>query len=373
MKTLNTIQKLFLAAGVSCLMGSGAFAQTTWIGPVGGSWNVDANWSSNTQPYSTGGMIITPGAVVNVLSNKSTNGNNIYLQADLTNPPTLNVTGTVGGYQIYCGGDALSSGSSALGGIMNVTGGLIERGNGSANFNINVGDSGASCTGTFNFGNTTSLGAPTYIGQASGSLAAQVHAGTGATDSGVINLTGYGTFNVATADDAGHNAIIYLGSYKGIGTLNVVGGNETINTGGLDIGQIGNTGTGVFNPTIDSTGISTIYCHNTTANHGLQICSTSQFHLTLGSGFAATVGQVFKLVDSACPIYGSFTGLAEGATLSNVGGSGYSFTVTYTGVSSYSGGDAFALTTTAVPEPQTFALMFAGLGMLMGGRRMRRK
>jgi len=360
---MQSLTKLFLVAGLSCLIGTSLFAQSTWNGSVDNNWATANNWTPSGVP--SGGsnpLIALPNAIVNESTGFSCNL--VQVAGDITGggtAPTMNILGgTCNGYYTYTG--CLNSGGGTnLTGITNFTSGLIQR-SGGLNYALYIGDSGANNTGYYNFGSSTAVGAPTYNGQ----TGAQVHVATGASDTGVLSLSGYGTFSTT-----GSNSVIYIASYKGNGTLNVTGGNLSITTGAMVLGAT--SGTATLNETIDSTGISTIFCSTPSSfggTKGLAIGGTTpHFNLTLGTGFSTTVGHTFTLIDSAVPITGTFTGLAEGATISDAG---YTFSVTYTGVSSYTGGDAFALTTTAVPEPQTWAMLFSGIGMLMGFRRMRR-
>jgi hypothetical protein len=164
-----------------------------------------------------------------------------------------------------------------------------------------------------------------------------------------MSMSGYGTMNNASPIYIGNADAWGVGN--GNGTLNITGGNLTINAYKLSVGGIGSTA--ALNATIDGTGFSTI-----NVSSGTTIGTGSTFSLTLGTGFSATVGQVFTIINGSA-ITGAFTGLAEGGTLT---GGGYTFSASYLG-------NAFTLTT--VPEPATWALLAGSLTTLVVFRRRR--
>lgn len=177
--------------------------------------------------------------------------------------------------------------------------------------------------------------------------------GQSAGETGVLNLTGYGVFNTAGTQTLngltgaqGVGGQMNFGSSGGRGTMSVTGGNLTIITGTLTLGNT--TGTANLNETIDSTNISTI-------NIGQKVLlgTNAYFNLTLGSGFAATASQVFTLIADSGTWTGTFTNLANGGTITDVG-TGYQFQAAY-------GNTGMTLTVTAVPEPSAVLLVLCGL------------
>jgi len=369
MKThkMTILQKCFLIAGVSCLMGTGLFATApvSWTGgAVESSWSSSSNWQSsgiNVTPDVTSLVTIsTPGAIVD--ANGVTNSSNtVTLQGDITAglAPVLNISNSG---TFYMNGGSFYVGNSAVansGGVINITAGVVQRDTISTdNLGGYIGGSGAAtnCSGTFNLGGVTGANA-TFNGGSGGQIKL---AGGGAGETGVMNFTGYGSFSIEQLACArsGGNA-----------TINVTGGNLSLNITAGSNGLTLNDGNAAsvchLNYTIDSTGVSPFHTTQLSIGAG----GGSYFTLTLGTGFSATVGQQFAIIIDSGTRTGTFTGLSEGGTIST---DGYTFSASYT--STYGGGaNDFVLTTTAVPEPQTFALMFAGLGMLLGGRRMRRE
>jgi len=370
-QSLNIFKKICLAAGLFCIVSSALLANTanTWTGGASdGNWVTAGNWTAGGPIYDND-YVALPGAVITYTS--ANNGaNDLWINGDTTAgaAPILNIntTGT-----FTCGGGvfAVSSNLSPAvnnsGGVVNFTGGTLQRASGNAsNLEIDVAENTYSSTnvsGTFNMGGTS--GNPAiYWGGPSSSGIQVANSGTA---TGVFNVGGYSQITTA---------MIKVGEYGGNGTFSVTGGNASIHTTDMQLGGQGGQANGMvstsctFSATLDATGGSTIYSTN-----AVQIGQVSHFSLTLGTGFFATLNQVFTLIDSeAGPFTGTghFIGLTEGSTISQ---NGYVFTASYLGTSTNTfGGEAFILTVTSVPEPQTWAMMAAGIGMLMGGRRMRR-
>jgi len=363
MKTqlFSKFQKSFLIAGFFCIIGSALFAASiTWTGATDTNWRVATNWTGGVVPESNDiAYIKTSGAVVNAGTGPSggddyiAGGGQIYLQASGIAPVFNMLTGR----QLFCnnGNVFVGSGGSNLGGVFNVTYGILNGYyNGNNNIlNLNIAAVAAgygNATGTMNFGLATAptgITMPSYLG-GTGGTGAVVQVGRYAGETGVLNLSGYGVFttyngyggatgNVAYATTTynstnGIGAITIAGN-GGTGTLSIAGGHLTIGTGTLTLGA--NGGTAYLNETIDSSGISTI-----TATSGINLGTGSFFNLALGSGFSATLGQTFTIFSSANgTISGTFSNLVNGGIYTS---SGYTFTASY-------GTNSLTLTVTKVP------------------------
>jgi len=378
---VKSITKFLLVAGLVSVMGYSLHAGTayTWTGATDNNFYNSGNWSAGwVNNYSQWDDIQSDNANVTQTGGQINSGIDVSGTGLAANAPVLNITGKVatnagwiGIGQIYgAGGSEFVAGN----GIINQTTGTISSYASSNQMGISVASfnhyGAALSSGTYNFGGTSAATAPAFI-QTSGTANINgIQIGGGG--NGVMNMTGYGTIQVGGAWWSlciGEDRLWSTG-HAGTGVLNITGGNLSIQTSNMYIGGTNST----LHDTIDSTGISTIYSSGTGGgtNYGVYITSGAHFNLTLGTGFSATVGQVFKIIDSACPFSGAgyFSGLPEGGTISD---SGYTFTASYLGTSIVFGGEAFALTVTAVPEPQAWVMMFSGFATLMGGRRMRRK
>jgi len=387
---LKSVTKFLLIAGVSCLMGSSLFAQTfTWTGNADTNfWNA-ANWTPAGYNNPGGAFLLfsKDSSVVTAPINGTVYSRIVVSGTGLAaNAPTLNINAnvsTVSGGRVTIGESIDFPGSIAGYGIINQTSGTMTNNSGSVTGVIVAAYKSSGqpmSSGTYNFGSTSAGTAPAIVPTGAGVDGIMIGGG----GNGVMNLTGYGTLNLQSGWYSlcvGQDRI-WNGASGGSGALNITGGNLSIHTTNFYLGGANST----LSETLDgsgATGVSTIFCSGTARgiNGGVWISNGTHFSLTLGTGFSATVGQAFTIIDSASAFDGGtasgaslanpiFSGLSEGGTIS---ANGYTFSVTYTGASSYSGGDAFILTTTAVPEPQTWVMMFSGFAMLMGGRRMRRK
>ena len=101
--------------------------------------------------------------------------------------------------------------------------------------------------------------------------------------------------------------------------------------------------------------------------NGVTIIGASFSFTDLGNGSGVTDGMQFVVIDntSGSAISGTFANLAQDQTISS---NGVTYTASYVGGI---GGNDLVLTAAAVPEPNTWAMFFGGLGMLVAFQRSR--
>ena len=222
-----------------------------------------------------------------------------------------------------------------------------------------------------------------------------VVSGTGSltkTSAGTLTLTGSNTYTGATTVNGG--SIIVAGSISGssaitvnsggtltasgtIGAVNVVGG---ILDPGISLATGKLTATG--NVTFDSNGHLAIQLGATTSGNPLMPTAGTDYdqlslstgrslllngvdlQLSLGSGFTLTKDALFVIVNVATN--GMFF---QGSQITF---NGNQFNILY-GVDSTGQTVGNDVLLQAVPEPQTWAMMIGGLGVLLGSQRLRRR
>jgi len=219
---------------------------------------------------------------------------------------------------------------------------------GALNLNDNFAGTIANGTGTV---------ALTKIGNGTMSLfGANTYTGATTVSSGTLNVVGSLASGSAVSVASG-------ATLRGTGT---VGGATTIVSGGTLKAGISDSsiGTLTFSSTLDTTGATVSLKLNSTngtfdalSANGVTLGNATLSLTELGSG-TLTIGSTFKIVDntSASSISGTFSGLAEGGTVT-VGSN--TFTISYIGGT----GNDITLTTSAIPEPATYAAAFGALAL----------
>jgi len=320
-----------------------ANGQTTWTGTTSNDWNTAANWSNGVpnDPNNWPVIIDLDGAVVNMSAPGS--GRDIRVSGNGTTAPVLNITEDLSvSFNQFTVGSVDSSGAGATGynGIVNHTSGTLSIGGTSGTRRLRVAGagSGGGGTSTYNFGGASSSAPVLDI---SGGANGDVLLGNGSSETGNLNLSGYGTF--------GLSGDLEVARANGTANIGIVGENLSINVGGnLEFSEFGSSES-FLNVTIDSAGFSTI---NVTGNTSFGL-GDADFNLSLNS-FTPTVGATYTIISSTgfTDLQSSgnttFSNVADGSTIS-AGGTDF--------VASYSSGD-FVLT--VVPEPEA-----AGLGIAL--------
>lgn len=201
------------------------------------------------------------------------------------------------------------------------------------------------------------------------------------TGTGVFTLTGVNTYTGATIVDGGSLIVdgsLASGSAVTVNSGGTLGGSGTIRgtttlasgsklsagsnsaatltfSGGLDIAAAAND-SAAFVFTL-GTSFDKIVAGSLTLGTG--VIDAADFSFTTGSGFAD--GQSYTLFESTS-VAGTFTSFF----LTNIGGSGIDGTVALDG-------NNIVLTTSAVPEPSTYAALLGGTALLAAGIVRRRR
>jgi len=313
----------------------------TWTGAAAdnsfwtaGNWT-NAQYPTGTNPNSSVTYMNTPGVNINMSAGGYIGAIHISANTASGSAPVLNLNlGAAGNLNLqyenlYVGGEMNHGG-----GVINQTGGYVAD-QYWINFNVGGADSTyTNCSGTYNFGGTASY--PAYIvGQGAsngstfgGSYFSTFNVGAFPTDTGVLNLHGYGTFATCgqmlggtVAYTWGKGGTLNVGT-SGTGTMSITGGNLSIVVGHFNLGLT--AGIGILKETIDTTGISTI-----NVTQSVSFGNNAQFNLSLGSGFTATNGQVFTVITDtggAGNWTGTFYNLKNGGIITS---NGYVFQAAY--------------------------------------------
>ena len=315
----------------------------------------------------SGGAITSGGLLTGTISSGTVGAN------------SLSSTSVTGGTNTITGAAAittLNGGTTTVGGVATI----VTMTSGTANLN------GATSAITTLNGGTVNLGSSTVLNVSNGTTTGDI-TGSGSltkTSAGTLTLTGNKSYTGTTAVNDGK--LIVNGSISTAVTVNsggTLGGGGTVGAvivqGGGFIAP-GNS-PGILN-TGDYSQAGTYNAELTGTTAGVggydQINVTGTVSITGGSlvtnfnTFTPVNGDLLFILlnDSTDPITGTYTGLAQGATVTSFGGFNWkiSYTANSGGSPSFIGGNDIALM--AIPEPNVAALL-GGLGMLTLLRRRR--
>ncbi len=288
---------------------------------------------------------------------------------------TGDITG-VGGINKTGNGRLTLAGTNSYAGTTNIAAGVLEIGNGGATGSLGAG--AVTNAGTLKFNRTGTLNVPNTISGAG----ALEHNGAGTTI-----LAGTNTYTGATTVNGGELRV--NGSISGsITTVNLNGtlsgtgtvGPVIVNGGTLAPGAspgILNSGNVTFNGgalsiELNGTTVGTLYDQlNVTGSVTLQ----SNTALAINFGYGQQIGDSFTIInnDGLDTIGGgglfTFAGtpLADGDLFSDFGNN-TSLMIDYTG-----GTDDNDVVLSVVPEPGAVTMLLGGIGLLLGGQRLRRR
>lgn len=323
--------------------------QTTWTGAVDSNWSNPANWS-NGLPSDSNQPVIISADGANVTTSASGSSRNLTVSGNGGSAPVLNITHNItNNYSpIYVGSDASGSG---YGGIVNHTAGTVSIGGGSGTRRLHIaarsGGGSTGNSGIYNFGGVSGS-APVFISQG------ETYVGTRPGESGVLALTGYGSFTTAG---------LVMSQFNGQSVLDVTGGNLSINIqGNMQLSPSGG-GTSTLNMRIDNSGLSTIHVDGNVQFDNGGGGSNTLLNLSFGN-YRPVVGTVYTVI-AATGIFtgdGAFSNVLNGSTLSIDG---------VDLLALYDGGNFTLEVTSVIPEANAsvFALVVAAIGFLVMRRR----
>jgi len=295
------------------------------------------------------------------------NGTAIVLTSgvyDLNGQSQTDASVSLAGNGISGGGaliDSAASTSSTLTGVVTLTAASSMGGNGNLTLASGIGDGGNGYgitkvgTGTLTLNSTstytgaTSVTAGTLIvsGSLNGSSSVSV---TNATLAGIGSITG--SVTIGNGGGAASSAVIEVGLPATTGTLST--GALTLNSDAVYKFNL--------NPTLNTSDLLNV---NGTISLGSGVAALSGNVL---SDEILSGGRVFEIASATSPISGYFANLPDGSTYI-LGDNSY--------IINYGNGDGVAdeitLTSEAIPEPGTWAMMLGGTGMLLAFGRMRRR
>ncbi len=224
---------------------------------------------------------------------------------------------------------------------------------------------------TYDAGTTVSQGTLLANNTVNATGAGIVTVQSGATlgGTGVIDPTGAAAVSISGTLAPG-DSLAAAGATTG--NLSIGG---TLNLNGGYVVELGGTGIGDGAGNYDQTNQTEVG-----VNGAVTLGGTATLTASLINGFAPAPSDVFYILNSNNSRTGTFSGIAEGGSISLGGGftgqvtyaANYDFTTpansTLTG-----GNDVAIFNVVAVPEPSTFAMLLGGFGMLLGFQRARRR
>lgn len=352
----SSLTLLFCTLNAALLIGfaPGLMAQTIWTGATNNDWNTETNWSAGLP----GSITPTPtiaadGAVVNMSGPVITRST--VVSGNGTTAPVLNITQNfINAYSAFIvGANATATGYS---GVVNHTSGTVSINGTSGTRRLQIGYTGISTgtgNGTYNFGGASETAPVLDVG---GSILLGGRPG----EKGVLSLSGFGTLNQGSLS-TDH---FQMSSFNGASTLEVIGGDLSINLANNLILAGSGGGTATLSATLTASGFSTI-----NVGGGVQLDNgagglNALFVLNL-NGFSGTIGQKITIIDANAAFTGNgvFGNVADGSTIS---AGGYDFLADYDTVN-----HDFTLEVSAIPEPGTVGFVGVAIGLLVLLRRRR--
>jgi hypothetical protein len=356
-----SLSLLFCTLNAALLIGfaPSLMAQTTtWTGNSSNDWNTAGNWSNGLPGSSTPTPVISAdGAVVNMSA--AVNTRSTVVSGNGTTAPVLNITQnfTNNFSAIIVGSSTVNA--TGFSGTINHTAGTVAINGASGTRMLLIAAAAASAVsgnnGTYNFGGAA-LTAPVL------NISTGLRIGARPGEDGVLTLSGYGNFSQGT--DAAGVGDFDMSRFSGASTLNVIGGDLSINLSKNMTMSGSGAGSTILNATLTSSGFSTINVGGGVVfDVGTGVNNTT-FNLSL-DGFSGTLGQRITIINagSAFTGHGVFGNVGDGSTIT-VGG--YGFLADYDNVN-----HDFILEVAAIPEPSTWALLAVSLTALVIFRRRR--
>ena len=385
------------------LMAPGSLGALFISGTITGASNITVNDAGSTSKFvvlSASNASTFTGSVLVINSGDLKIGNIYALGA--SNAVTMDSTSKMdmGGFGLTIAGlnDVVTGAGGST--VLDNGAGLVLAGTGSYSYSGSIGNSGGltvsgggtqTLSGSNGYAGATSVTNGTLVvtGSLSGSVSASVtsggtleldgsfNSGATATLNGTGALQGTGHVGAITA----HGGTVSPGlsaadSLSSSGTLTAAGAVSLSSTTNFDI-RVG------VSSTTDSDQLAV------TGGGAISLSGTLNIALGAGLGALTSSGNPYSLYyvilnGGTSTISGGFSNFTIGGNAANVTSlgngisqlseNGYTFDISYDGTSSsLSGGDDVVLELTAVPEPETWAMLLGGMGMLIAIQRARRR
>jgi autotransporter-associated beta strand protein len=292
---------------------------------------------------------------------------------------------------LYVGaGGATVTGSTTFAGV-------IQDGS-SNNVSVNFQGNGATSTriitlsGNNTYSGATTIGAGTVIvtGSLSGTVSTTVTSGATLEVDGLVNTGAANTMNGPGATLQGTGMVGAITANGGAVSPGLTGADSVSSSGTLTAaGAVNLSSTTNFNIRVGVS--STTDSDQLAVTNGASVGLNGTLNIALGAGLGALTssGNPYSLYyvilnGGTSTISGGFSNFTIGGNAANVTSlgngisqlseNGYTFDISYDGTSSsLSGGDDVVLELTAVPEPETWAILLGGMGMLIAIQRARRR